>query len=310
MQAGRQQVKAMGTTIQLWIQHADPEPILEIALQKIKDFEKRFSANDPLSDLMKINNHTGQPVKVTKDLYELIALAKKHSIPEDSFLNIAMGPLVQEWRIGFADAKVPSAEKITSLLKVTDPSLISLNEQQQTVSLASGMLLDLGAVAKGYFADQLVEFFKEAGVQAALIDLGGNVVTFGDAPAHEDHLWRIGIQNPFLPRGNFVAALKIKNRSVVTSGIYERSYTVGDKTYHHIFDRKSGYPIDSEIASITIVSERSVDGEIWTTRLFGKKPGEIMEQLHHLEGISGLIVTKEGQLLYPAELQSLIEMPI
>ncbi len=75
----------------------------------------------------------------------------------------------------------------------------------------------------------------------------------------------------FLPRGNFVAALKIRDRSIVTSGIYERSHTVDGKTYHHIFNRKTGYPIESALASITIISDRSVDGEIWTTRLFGKK---------------------------------------
>ena len=73
-----------------------------------------------------------------------------------------------------------------------------------------------------------------------------------------------------LPRGNFVAALKIRDRSIVTSGIYERSHTVDGKTYHHIFNRKTGYPIESALASITIISDRSVDGEIWTTRLFGK----------------------------------------
>lgn len=153
------------------------------------------------------------------------------------------------------------------------------------------------------------QIFKQSGVSAALIDLGGNVVTFGETPNHADHLWRIGIQNPFLPRGNFVAALKIRDRSIVTSGIYERSHTVDGKTYHHIFNRKTGYPIESALASITIISDRSVDGEIWTTRLFGKKPEEIMKQLSQLDGITGLIVTRQGQLLYPSTLQPLIELP-
>ncbi|MFD2390484.1 FAD:protein FMN transferase [Enterococcus gallinarum] len=310
MQEEKRQVKAMGTIIQLWIQHEDPTPILEAAVQQIRAFEKRFSANDPASDLMKVNQNAGiQPTKVAKDLFALIALAKEHSLPEDSFLNIAMGPLVQEWRIGFSDAKVPTAEKVTELLQVTDPQQIELDDQQQTVALAAGMSIDLGAVAKGYFADQLADFFKQSGVNAALIDLGGNVVTFGETPNHADHLWRIGIQNPFLPRGNFVAALKIRDRSIVTSGIYERSHTVDGKTYHHIFDRKTGYPIESALASITIISDRSVDGEIWTTRLFGKKPEEIMKQLSQLDGITGLIVTRQGQLLYPSTLQPLIELP-
>ena len=93
-------------------------------------------------------------------MFALIALAKEHSLPEDSFLNIAMGPLIQEWRIGFSDAKVPTAEKVTELLQVTDPQRIELDNKQQSVALAAGMSIDLGAVAKGYFADQLADFLS------------------------------------------------------------------------------------------------------------------------------------------------------
>ncbi|WP_430610593.1 FAD:protein FMN transferase [Enterococcus sp. DIV0876] len=300
--------RGMGTLITIEVVHDAPDSILDEAQKQAQLFEMRFSANDPKSILGQVNQQAGKAaVQVPADLFQLIDLARQHSLPSDSYLNIAIGPLVQEWRIGFADANVPSAEKINALLPLTDPQHIFLNHQQQTVALAKGMQLDLGAVAKGFFADQLMGYFKQVGVAAALIDLGGNVMVYGDAPMHEDHLWRIGIQNPFLPRGNFAAAIKLRNKSVVTSGIYERTLNESGKTYHHIFDRQTGYPLASEIASLTIVSEKSVDGEIWTTRLFGQSPQKILSILATLTDITGIIITKQGELLYPREAADLIE---
>ena len=171
-----------------------------------------------------------------------------------------------------------------------------------------GMAIDLGALAKGYFADKLLEYFISQNVQSAIIDLGGNVVTYGEAPHHEDGYWRIGIQHPMKPRGNFVLALKSKNQSIVTSGIYERTFTVDGKTYHHIFDSKTGHPMETDIASITVVSGKSLDGEIWTTRLFGQKPEQVLATLNNQEGLSGIVITKDGSLLYSKSLSSQIIM--
>ncbi len=296
----------MGTIIQLWIEHNDPEKILEEAERQLIDYENRFSANDDHSHLMAINHHAGMaPVQVEDDLFELIKIGKKHSLPEDSFLNISIGPLIQEWRIGFQDAKHPSDSKIKEILKCMDANQIIVDDQKKTVFLERReMAIDLGSLAKGYFADKLLDYFKAEDVQAALIDLGGNVLTYGDAPNHEDHYWRVGIQHPFLSRGKFALALKVKNQSVVTSGIYERTNKLDGKNYHHIFDSQTGYPIDTEVVSLTVVSTRSLDGEIWTTRLFGKAPDQILAELHSLEDIGGLVITKDGELLYSKSLAS------
>ena len=87
----------------------------------------------------------------------------------------------------------------------------------------------------------------------------------------ETQPWQIGIQDPANPRGNHLMTIPVINQSVVTSGIYERHLTVDGKDYHHIFDSQTGYPVETELASLTIISDKSVDGEIWTTRLFWRK---------------------------------------
>lgn len=298
-------VHMMGTIIQITVQHDQPNSILDKVVDRLKEYEKRFSAHDPHSELMKVNKNAGiMPVKVNPSLYKLIQIGRKHSIPSDSSLNITIGPLVQAWRIGFDDAHVPSQKEIDSLLNKTNPNDIILNDENQTVFLKhTGMFIDLGAVAKGYIADLIIDDFKTMNVSAGLINLGGNVMTYGMAPKHEDGYWRIGIQHPFLSRGNYIAVLRALNQSVVTSGIYERKFTINNKIYHHILDRHTGYPIETDIAGLTIISKESVDGEIWTGRLFAQSPEQIMNTLNELQDISGIIVTKDGDLYYSDELK-------
>lgn len=310
MKEEKRTIHLMGTVIQLWIQHENPGNILENAEIRLRDYEKRFSANDKNSALMKINEQAGKmPVQVDNDLFELIKIGKEHSLASGSALNITIGPLIQLWRIGFDDAKRPSEQEIKERLKMIQPENIILNEENLTVYLAQpGMAIDLGALAKGYFADKLLEYFISQGVKSATIDLGGNVLTHGEAPQHEDGYWRIGIQHPMKPRGDFVLALKSKNQSIVTSGIYERTFTVDGKAYHHIFDSQTGYPLETDIASITVVSDKSLDGEIWTTRLFAHKPEQVIAALNEQDGLSGIVITKDGRLLYSKSLSSQIIM--
>lgn len=299
MEQKKATVRLMGTIIDLFVTHTRPDAILEEAIRRLRIYEKRFSANDPTSELMQINQLAGKaPLAVHPDLFHLIQLGKYHSLAPNSHLNIAIGPLVQTWRIGFADAKVPDAEEIQQLLEITDPKKILLSEENQSVFLQQkGMAIDLGAVAKGYIADLLTAYFKEAGVASALINLGGNVVVFGPSQHHEDPYWRIGIQNPLLPRAHYSAVLKIQNQSAVTSGVYERQLESQGKHYHHILDPKTGYPAETEVTSLTIVSDSSVDGEIWTTRLFGQPADVVLATLDRSEAIDGILITKDGRLL-------------
>ena len=301
MNLRRKTLKLMGSHIDILIfDSIDAENILDDAVEMLKMYEHRFSANDDSSELMVVNHNAGiKAVKVHPDLFDLIKIGKLHSCALNSFLNIAIGPIVQTWRIGFNDVKVPTKQEIDSLLEITDPNQIILNEEEQSVYLAKkGMAINLGAVAKGYIADLMIEYLKKRGVDAGLINLGGNVLTFGDAKHNPDLMWRIGIQNPVEPRGNHLFTIGIKNQSVVTSGIYERNYTENGKTYHHILNPKTGYPVETNVAGLSIISTASVDGEIWTTRLFGKNVEDIMDEIDSLPDIEGVVVTIEGKIYY------------
>ena len=297
--------RLMGTTITVSICDPQADELLAHCFELLRSYEHRFSANDASSELMEVNHQAGiAPVQVHPDLFELIALGTLHSQAKNSHLNIAIGPLVQTWRIGFSNARRPAPEEIEQAILKIDPQQIQLDQENYTVFLKRpGMKIDLGALAKGYSADLIATYLRGKGIKDALIDLGGNILTVGQHPVKQQP-WRIGIQNPVEKRGNHLLVLSIKDKSVVTYGIYERHLEVDGQSFHHIFDSATGYPVETDLASITIISDRSVDGEIWTTRLFGDSSTSILNTIESLPGIETLLVSQSGKIAYTSGLQS------
>ncbi|GBG96731.1 FAD:protein FMN transferase [Lactococcus termiticola] len=301
MKQASRQVQMMGTTIDLLFEAEEGllEALLDEAIERLKLYNHRFSANDADSELSAINQAAGlNAVSVQGELYELIKKGKEESLAEPSNLDIALGPVVQSWRIGFDDARKPSEQEIEQALKLTDPEQIQLNDAEQSVFLArSGMKIDLGALAKGYIADLLMAWLKTRPVQSALINLGGNVLVYGDNSKQPDGLWWIGLQAPGSKRGQHMGLIPIQNASLVTSGIYERQFELDGQCYHHIFDRKTGQPIETEMASLTIQASSSLACEIWSSRLFGLDLWTAMSTINAVPDIEGIIVLKNQKIL-------------
>nr|WP_288828686.1 FAD:protein FMN transferase [uncultured Clostridium sp.] len=287
----------MGTKISLYIKGEETEMLAKKAEEMLIRYNEIFSANSDHSQLAMIKKMAAiAPQRVDEELYELIKTGKKHSLNEDSFLNIAIGPLIKLWRIGFTGAHVPDKESIEKVLELLNPENIQLDDDNKTVYLQKkGMEIDLGAIAKGYFADKVMELFKSHGAVSAMVDMGGNVLVYGDSPSDGSD-WNVGIQNPFLPRGNAAALIKIRNQSVVTSGIYERVLEKEGSKYHHIFNSKTGYPMESNIASLTVVADRSLDCDIYTTKLFGLDAALIIHRVNRMKDIGAVVITVDGKL--------------
>ncbi|RFZ80241.1 FAD:protein FMN transferase [Lacrimispora amygdalina] len=287
----------MGTKISLYIKGEETIMLAKKAEEMLIRYNEIFSANSDHSQLAMIKKMAAiAPQRVDEELYELIKTGKKHSLNEDSFLNIAIGPLIKLWRIGFTGAHVPDKESIEKVLELLNPENIQLDDDNKTVYLQKkGMEIDLGAIAKGYFADKVMELFKSHGAVSAMVDMGGNVLVYGDSPSDGSD-WNVGIQNPFLPRGNAAALIKIRNQSVVTSGIYERVLEKEGSKYHHIFNSKTGYPMESNIASLTVVADRSLDCDIYTTKLFGLDAALIIHRVNKMKDIGAVVITVDGKL--------------
>ena len=153
-------VKAMGTVIRLSIEHQHSSTLLQEAELKIHDWESQFSANDPKSDLMNVNQHAGiAPVKVNPEMFNMIRYGYETTLSSNFKMNILIGPLVKLWKIGFKDALKPK-EDIQRALMCMNPENLVLNSKTHEVFLTRpGMEIDLGAIVKGYFADQLQQYF-------------------------------------------------------------------------------------------------------------------------------------------------------
>jgi FAD:protein FMN transferase len=309
MTEANQVIDLMGTKIRLYFKGDQAQKWLTEACDRLIHYEQVFSANSDYSQLAALKKTAAKiPVVVDPALYELIKIGRDHSLEPSSFLNIAIGPLIKLWRIGFNEARVPNQEEINEVLERLDPADIVLNDEQHSVFFAKeGLEIDLGAIAKGYFSDKIMDFFKEKDPVSAMIDIGGNLLVYGESPK-QNLDWHVGIQNPFLPRGHCVAKVKIRNQSVVTSGIYERTFEHNGNNYHHIFDSRSGYPVENNVASLTIISDKSLDCDLYTTKLFGLDPRRILAEVNKTEGMEAIVITVDGQLATTPNLRDKITM--
>ncbi|MCZ0717149.1 FAD:protein FMN transferase [Aerococcus kribbianus] len=312
METQSRQVRMMGTVIDIQVTADQPQTFLDHVEAMLVDFNARFSAHDDQSQLGRLRAAAGKEwVQVSEDVFDLVAIGKEHSLAQPSFLNIAIGPLASAWRIGFTDAQRPSDQMIQNKLALTDPHAIALDFENHCVFLEkTGMSIDLGALAKGYFADKIMDYLADMQVASALINLGGNLMVMGDPPNRPGGQWRIGIQNPKQKRGINDMVIKIDQGSVVTSGIYERYLQLDGKSYHHIFDPNTGYPVASDLASLTIVSPTSLEGEIWTTRLFGLSIPEIMEKVDQETGIEAIAIDKSGQRFASRQVLNMVDLRV
>ena len=158
------------------------------------------------------------------------------------------------------------------------------------------MRVDLGAIAKGFITDKVVEVLEEHEVDTAIIDLGGNVYVLGDSARGEGVAWNVGIQDPFETRGTILGSLALSDRSIVTSGIYERFLEVDGETYHHLMNPETGYPFNNELAGVSVVTEKSIDGDGLSTSLFSKGLVEGLEYVNTLENVDAIFVTKDKEV--------------
>ena len=290
----------LGTYVRIRVYDEGKEAALKPAFDRVKELGDKITINQKGSEIDEVNEQAGiKPVKVSDDVYTLVKRAYEYSQDSQGGFDMAIGAITQLWRIGFDDARKPSQEEIDQALKLVDYHKIELNDQEKTVYLKEkGMIIDLGAIAKGYITDEVVKVLKKQDVTTAIVDLGGNVYVLGHSPRGENQDWTVGIQDPNMARGSVLGSIKERNKTLVTSGIYERYLEVDGKKYHHLFDPKTGYPFDNDIASVTIITDKSIDGDGLSTAVFsmGVKKGLEYVESELNNGTEAIFVTKDDKV--------------
>ncbi len=291
----------MGSPIVLKLFEHD-ETLARGVFRLIKQQENRLTVNRPDSEVMAINHAAGRhPVAVSPPVYQLIKRAHAVSLLPGSAFNFAIGPLVKRWKIGFQGNSVPPKAELEALLALTRPDGISLDDDTHSVFLHQpGMEIDLGAIAKGWIADAVRDYLRQQQVDDALINLGGNVQTLGH---RTERCWDIGLKQPFAGEDALIGVIEAINRSVVTSGVYERYFDLDGRCYHHILDPRSGYPLDNELLSVTVVSRESIDGDIYTTLLYGMGVEKSLIYLADIPQIEAIFVTRDRRVICSSQRQ-------
>ena len=237
---------------------------LDATVARCQGFEQTLSRTIATSDVGRINAAGGAPVEVAPETAELITRALDYCAASDGLFDITIGAVSELW--DFHEGVVPTPEAIEAALPHVGYECVAVSGT--TVTLADpDTCLDLGGIAKGYVSDVLLDELAAAGVTSAYVNLGGNVKVLGAKP--DGSSWRIGVRDPNAPEDErSIARVALTGGSVVTSGLYERQFERGGQRYWHILDPRTGYPVESDLVSASIVSDRSLDGDGYTKPLF------------------------------------------
>ncbi|MEY8428783.1 FAD:protein FMN transferase [Lachnospiraceae bacterium 46-15] len=269
------------------------EEAAEAAEKEAERLDALLSTGAADSEVSRLNREGGG--SVSEDTAVLIEKAGRICEKTDGAFDISIYPVMRAW--GFTDKKyqVPEPGELTVLLDRVDGSQIRLDGNRKKVLFGlDGMEIDLGGIAKGYASNRMMKIFQEYGVESGIVSLGGNVQVLGTKA--DGGNWRVAVRNPE-GDGDFLGVLSVNGKAVVTSGGYERYFERDGKTYHHILDPASGYPADSGLVSVTVVSEDGVFADGLSTALFVMG----MEQAvpfwkSHSEDFDAVFLDKEGGL--------------
>ncbi|MGI6705601.1 MAG: FAD:protein FMN transferase [Clostridia bacterium] len=274
-------------------------------LHKLYDI---YNDYEGMNNIKTINDHAGiKPIKVEKEIIDLITFSQEWHDRTKGATNIAMRPVLRIWHQYREDgkndpenAKLPPMEKLRNAAEYTDIRKVLVDTEKSTVFLTNkGMSLDVGAVAKGYATELVVKELQKEGLISGIISAGGNVRVIGKPLDGMRERWGIGIQDPdksIVPDGsNILDTVFINNASVVSSGDYERYYVVDDKVYHHIIDPKTLMP-SQYYRAVTIVTEHSGLADLLSTAVFVLPYKESRGLVESLDGVEALWVMPNGNI--------------
>ena len=265
---------------------------LKEAVDRIFGLESLLSVTKENSDVWKINHANGAAVNVGEDTIEIIKTATAIGAQTNGALDITVYPVLKEWGFTMQQYKIPDEETIDALLQNVDYRKIEATGD--SVRIPQGFQLDLGALAKGYAGDQIMEILKGNGIRSAVINLGGNVQTLGKKP--NGALWKIAVKHAVATNEN-IGIVAVEDKAVITSGNYERYFVGKDgKRYWHIIDAKDGYPANQGLISVTIIGECGLTCDALSTALFVAGQKEAENYWRSNGGFDMILVTDDQEL--------------
>ena len=293
----RRTLKLMGTRFDISVIAKDSTKAkqhINLAINEITRIEKLISSWDKDSQTSLINKNAGiNPVKVDKELFDLIKRSLKISKLTDGAFDISYASMDKIWKFDDSMKKMPTKEKIKASVEKVGYKNIIIDEEKRTVFLKlKGMKIGFGAIGKGYAADKTKKLLISKGVKAGIINASGDMNTWGKQANGDD--WKVAITNP-LNKKNAFGLLPIKSGAVVTSGNYEKYITINGKSYSHIIDPRTGYPSNG-IISVTVFAPKAELADALATSIFVMGIETGLNRIDQLPKIECIIIDEKGDI--------------
>jgi thiamine biosynthesis lipoprotein len=278
----------LGTVCTITLYDQGKDPVYRDVFNRLREIENLMSVNLGDSEVSRINAAAGLgPVRVSSEVFTVVERALHYAALSSGMFDPTVEPLVGLWNFGGDLPRLPSPEELDAARELINWRDVVLDREQGAVFLTRpGMALDLGAIAKGYAADEAAAILGRAGIKRGIIDLGGNILVYG--LKKDKSPWKIGIQDPVGSRGAYIGFLRVRDKTVVTSGVYERYFEVEGRRYHHLLSTETGYPVQNGLLSVSIVAGSSLDADALSTAVFtmGYEKGRtLLESLADTQGI-------------------------
>ncbi|MBE6694177.1 MAG: FAD:protein FMN transferase [Ruminococcaceae bacterium] len=282
---------------------------------RLFDIYHRYDGMENLYTVNGLKNGVHRVVKVDSRIIDMLLYAKEMHRVTEGKLNIAMGSVLSIWhdyRTAASehpsDAKLPPKELLDEAAEHTDIDSLVIDRENSTVWISDPQTtLDVGAVAKGYAVEMVARELEAKGISGYVINVGGNVRTVGVKP--DGNGWLVGIENPKLESDEpYVEYLQLAGESVVTSGLYQRYYTVDGKNYHHIIDPQTLLPAEGYL-SVSVVCNNSADGDCLSTALFCMSFDQGLALVDSLDGVDALWIMSDGSKRYSSGFEKYTTAP-
>ncbi len=281
--------------------YTDDATLLTDAQAECRRYDELLSKTQEGSDVWNINHAQGEWVAVSDETRDILEKALEYARLSEGRFDITVEPCVALWDFtGEGMGKLPDEDALAAAAGKVDWTQVEISDAG--VRLPADMTIDLGAIAKGYITDRIAEFLRSRGVVSGYLNFGGNVLTIGTKP--DGSPWNIGVQDPRGAHGqSIVGAIGVSGEAMVTSGIYERGFDLDGVRYHHILDPATGWPVQNELAGVTIVAEDAFDADALSTTVFAMGLEEGTAFIEDLSGVEAVFVTREGEVSWTAGLE-------
>ncbi|MWV44236.1 FAD:protein FMN transferase [Paenibacillus sp. HJL G12] len=292
--------------VKLYGEHAKPQQLEDIK-HLLENMDHALSRTLEGSEVYRINQAAGnEAVQVSQDTFDVVKKALEYAAASGGLYDPTIGPLVSLWNIGNEGAHVPSKPELDEAISLIGYKDVLMNPQERSIKLTRpGMALDLGGIGKGYAADRVADYLRAQQVDSAIVNLGGSsIIAMGSKPG--GHSWNIGLQDPDQSRGTSLGNVQIINKTIDSSGVYERFFVENGVKYHHILDPRTGYPSHSGLKSVTIISDTATDADALSTAVFMMGLDGGLKYIEEQPGVEAFFITEDNRIYQTSGLENTI----